>query len=871
MVFKYRARDSNGIAKDGEIEAQSQDEAVKKLQAQGLIVISCKVIDSLSETEKINKSFISEFKRNMLLIKGLLFKVNCCKCKKQLKRVSLKKILDNKFICNSCFEALKAENKKIIFEIIEKYVSNKDGNFREGIRVLYNSISNIGLEPYSLSRGKNILQTNLENLKTKRGDRKIDDIIYKKSLYENSLTFLEDLEKIQKLLKNKGIVVDYLTILSMFIEFMDTEYNKSVENLSLNTYNTIVKEFGKNVTKKDVIKLFIEANWKFDSDATFDVFYKTLDKLNLAYTKDEIADLIKEIKEKKEIEEFEQNLGIQQEKDIGDFRNLSGHEFEEYVQKLFELRGYTTVRTPLTGDQGADLIISKDNTKTVVQIKKYEGSVSNKAVQEIVAAKTYYKVDRAMVVTNSSFTSGAIDLALANDVELWDGQKLENVIKELKISKVKQNLFEGQVEYEKAIYDTLAFLSTPEELEIFKIIMIKFLDPTLNLDSLKFQEPAEEFVEKRKNFESSSEYAYLIDFSKRPSKDVLEYGTNITKLRGLLKNKGFNFDTQELNILSSFERQKQGRLVFKKLMLSYPVNNLIDYLENFVILYRDEITVLKNFRRVHLYIAQNNYSNPKDKLKELEKEGVDIRSFENQMSFTRGLEMNFDSEKNAHQFIIGFSGPMVFLISSLKKLLSENKVELISADGKQLNNEELIKMIVDIKYSEIKEYNSKKKSLREFKVRNNTVFSLDLISFLESETREDVLKEIVNLFTQEGIIKNDKQFYQNIIDAEKIVNSALGQNIAIPNASSDVSENMAVAVGISRKGIDFNSLDGSLVKLVFMVAWNDKIFGDNPGPRLKILAEISRLLKDESIRGSFINAGSRHETFLILKESFQRN
>jgi restriction system protein len=129
--------------------------------------------------------------------------------------------------------------------------------------------------------------------------------------------------------------------------------------------------------------------------------------------------------------EFEKNLGTSPKIYLGDFSNLSGHEFEEYAQKLFGLLGYTVVRTQLTGDQGADLIISKDNIKTVVQLKKYSGSISNKAIQEVVAAKNYYKADKAMVITNSSFTTGAIALALANDVELWDGEKLIKTISDV--------------------------------------------------------------------------------------------------------------------------------------------------------------------------------------------------------------------------------------------------------------------------------------------------------------------------------------------------------------------------------------------------------------------------------------------------------
>ncbi|RJS84478.1 restriction endonuclease [Methanophagales archaeon] len=165
---------------------------------------------------------------------------------------------------------------------------------------------------------------------------------------------------------------------------------------------------------------------------------RLLNKFNFTCEADEVKELIEKIKEEIELEEFEQNLGTPPQKqkiEIGDFTQLNGYEFEEYLKNLFELLGYTAVQTPSSGDQGADLILSKDDEKIVVQAKKYDGKVSNKAVQEIAAAKNYYNTDRAMVVTNSSFTKSAIELAFSNDVELWDGRKLKNVIEDLEKGK----------------------------------------------------------------------------------------------------------------------------------------------------------------------------------------------------------------------------------------------------------------------------------------------------------------------------------------------------------------------------------------------------------------------------------------------------
>ena len=103
---------------------------------------------------------------------------------------------------------------------------------------------------------------------------------------------------------------------------------------------------------------------------------------------------------------------------------MSGEEFEIFLEELFKRMGYKVHRTPLSNDQGADLIVERLGLKTAVQAKRYAGPVSNSAVQEIVAAKAHYDCDQAIVVTNSTFTRSAKKLATSNKVELWDHSNL---------------------------------------------------------------------------------------------------------------------------------------------------------------------------------------------------------------------------------------------------------------------------------------------------------------------------------------------------------------------------------------------------------------------------------------------------------------
>ena len=104
----------------------------------------------------------------------------------------------------------------------------------------------------------------------------------------------------------------------------------------------------------------------------------------------------------------------------------NGYEFEEYVANLYKKLGYRIEEvTKKSGDQGADVIAYKDNVKYVIQVKFYSNPVGNKAVQEVVASIGMYKADKGIVVTNSTFTSSAVGLANANNIELVDGEKIE--------------------------------------------------------------------------------------------------------------------------------------------------------------------------------------------------------------------------------------------------------------------------------------------------------------------------------------------------------------------------------------------------------------------------------------------------------------
>lgn len=100
---------------------------------------------------------------------------------------------------------------------------------------------------------------------------------------------------------------------------------------------------------------------------------------------------------------------------------MDGLQFEHRCAELLRYRGFHKVTvTKGSGDQGIDILAQKNGTKYGIQCKYYSYPVGNKAIQEAYAGADFYDCDAAMVMTNSTFTRQARELAEKLDVELWE-------------------------------------------------------------------------------------------------------------------------------------------------------------------------------------------------------------------------------------------------------------------------------------------------------------------------------------------------------------------------------------------------------------------------------------------------------------------
>ena len=98
-----------------------------------------------------------------------------------------------------------------------------------------------------------------------------------------------------------------------------------------------------------------------------------------------------------------------------------GIRYEKYCMELLQKKGYTDViNTKASGDQGIDIIAYRDGIKYGFQCKYYSASVGNHAVQEASSGALFYECNVAIVITNTTFTEPAKELAKKIGVVLWE-------------------------------------------------------------------------------------------------------------------------------------------------------------------------------------------------------------------------------------------------------------------------------------------------------------------------------------------------------------------------------------------------------------------------------------------------------------------
>jgi mannitol/fructose-specific phosphotransferase system IIA component (Ntr-type) len=158
--------------------------------------------------------------------------------------------------------------------------------------------------------------------------------------------------------------------------------------------------------------------------------------------------------------------------------------------------------------------------------------------------------------------------------------------------------------------------------------------------------------------------------------------------------------------------------------------------------------------------------------------------------------------------------------------------------------------------------------VERYAMRLTDFLSLETIKVpLGGTTKEEVLRELVAL-TCRG---EEEQFcaavHETIMERERLMSSGIGQGIAIPHAVWRHENPFAGSLGIPAQPIDFDSIDGEPVEIVFLLVCNE----EHINTKLKALARISRLLHREGFRTGLATSTSPEMAMQVIVDEEARH
>ncbi len=137
---------------------------------------------------------------------------------------------------------------------------------------------------------------------------------------------------------------------------------------------------------------------------------------------------------------------------------------------------------------------------------------------------------------------------------------------------------------------------------------------------------------------------------------------------------------------------------------------------------------------------------------------------------------------------------------------------------------------------------------------------------LKAKDKKGVLEELVTPVAHIAGI-NHKDLVRVLMDREQLGSTGIGKGIGIPHGKLKGLESLILGFGLSRKGIDFESIDGRPTHIFFLLVTPE----NSTGLHLKLLAKISKILKNDSFREGLLNAIDSDEIYAIIKEEDKEN
>jgi PTS system nitrogen regulatory IIA component len=136
-----------------------------------------------------------------------------------------------------------------------------------------------------------------------------------------------------------------------------------------------------------------------------------------------------------------------------------------------------------------------------------------------------------------------------------------------------------------------------------------------------------------------------------------------------------------------------------------------------------------------------------------------------------------------------------------------------------------------------------------------------ILSDMKANDKKGVLEELVTPVARIAGINHD-YLVKVLMERERLGSTGIGEGIGIPHGKVKDLESLVLGFGLSKKGVDFDSMDGQPAHIFFLLLTPE----NSTGLHLKLLARISRILKNNPFKQKLLRATNRDEIYSIIKE-----
>lgn len=147
--------------------------------------------------------------------------------------------------------------------------------------------------------------------------------------------------------------------------------------------------------------------------------------------------------------------------------------------------------------------------------------------------------------------------------------------------------------------------------------------------------------------------------------------------------------------------------------------------------------------------------------------------------------------------------------------------------------------------------------------KRDVIKNENILFNLKVENYNETIEELTKILYKNKDVKNKEEFIKAVLERENEVSTNIGDGIAIPHGKSDNVNNSTVALAVLKEPINWKLESEEKVKYVFMLAIKEE---DKGNEHLRILAELSSHLMDDSFIKEFKSAKNETEIFKIINK-----